>query len=128
MYIKQQVEILTCDVPNKNKRIYPRKEVEKALVKLREEQKTLWGTVGMPTSKAIPVDDIVFVAENLQLNDKNVLVGDIRMLQTPKKRVFEQMLNDPNVGFRPVGYGKVGEDGVISDWEVISIAIVYAPA
>jgi hypothetical protein len=128
MHTLYQVEILQCDVPNKNGRVYPKEEIEKALVKVREGQQTIWGTVGMPDGGAIPLNDVAFITGNMQLNDKNYLVGDIRVLQTPKGQMLEELLKNPKAGFRTAGIGNVGPDGVVTDFVFTSIALVDDPA
>ena len=117
------VKIQELDRPNKNGRIYPKSVVEEAL---RRAPSTMYGTLGYPEGLALPIDKVSHSVSNLRI-EGDYLVGDAKILKTPMGAIVEKMLMNPeSVAYRTMGYGMVGEDGVISDFTIIAVAAIPA--
>lgn len=126
-----KAQILRADVPNSNRRVYPRLVVEKAY----QNYKTcgLRGQLGMPQNVDFPisVDNISHVVEKLSLKD-DYLIAEIQVLNTPKGKILNDLFenNPESIAFRTAGTGnvKAREDDcfVISDFILTGIHAVLA--
>jgi hypothetical protein len=110
------VPILPVDVVNANKRIYKRDVMEQAIAKLKD--KTLPGFIGYQEH---PGSMPTFVAAGFELKE-NVVTCTVRVLDP---RVME-LLESDKFATRTSGFGQVSEDGVITEYEMTSLAIIPA--
>ena len=113
------VKICQADVPNKNNRVYPASVLET----VAQSQKPILGTVGIPEGWEIPLDQISHQVTNLRIED-GYLVGNVTILETEAGKAAEALLSSASPDFRMRGTGLVSKDGVISDYELISIDLV----
>lgn len=122
--------IMELDVPNKNKHIYPRVEIERAVE--RWAGKPMFGQIDMPPgndgSLSVDPSRASHVVENLRIDDNNCLIGDITVLKTPQGTVLDDLLD--GLCFRSAGIGKatIDEAGhvMITEYQMFSInAVMY---
>ncbi len=112
-----EIEIIKADTPTVNDRIYPKEELEKAIAKIK---KPLLGRLGSSGSNPTNVNlsDVVFMVDNIRLKDGTV-VGDMKILDTPKRPEFEELLEF--VRYAPAGTGQVDDEGNISDYKFLCV-------
>ena len=118
------VTILKPDEPNANGRIYLRETVEKIIEQSREDKNRLLGTVGMPAGTTLDLTGVSHMVNNLRIIEHGDLVGEVMVLDTPIGAVLSKMLHDGEVDFRMAGTGTVDENGVVSNYQAISINAV----
>jgi len=115
-----EIEIIKADTPTVNDRIYPKEELEKAIANAPQP---LVGRLGSSNTNPtnIPLEDIAFIVENLRMDDGTV-VGDMKILNTPNKAKFEEVL--PFVRFTPAGTCIVDDDNNIRDYKILCVIAV----
>ncbi len=116
--------ILKADVPNANGRIYPRATVEQMVKQCKANQNRIFGTIGMPEGNTLDIAEISHSVNNLRITEDGDLVGDVMVLDTPKGEVMKELLTQRTYDFRTAGIGKIDENGVVSDIQLISISMV----
>lgn len=114
-----KVQLLKLDEKNLNGRIYSTVEIEKAISQIKDGG--VFGVNGAQETPFIDVSKISMSAKNLRVED-GYLVADVKVLDTPAGKELQLMLDD--VEFRPSGYGRVNEDGTLSDYTLLSISAV----
>lgn len=118
---------LTLDVPNRNGRTYKTETMQHALATITEP---IFGQIEPGERSSIDLSKITHMCTNLRV-ENGQCVADIKVLGTPGGLALETILksdNENDFGFRPRGIGNVGDDGVISDYQLISIDYVRNPA
>jgi hypothetical protein len=116
--------ILEIGVRNKNGRIYTQDNVDKIIKdfnSFKESGKPVYGELDNPTSMVINLSKISHAVVDL-IQEKNLLYGDIKILDTPKGKEAELLFPRLELGLR--GMGMVNEDGTISDIELITFDLV----
>ncbi len=108
-------DILRADVPNGNNRIYTRDVLEKIVQDHRElvQSRTMMGELGMPKELLIHFDSVSHVVKDLKI-ENDYLKAEIEVLDTPKGKILQFLLDKNEVVFRSrgLGQGRVREDGV----------------
>ncbi len=67
--------------------------------------------------------DVVFMVDNIRLED-DVVVGDMKILDTPQRPEFEELLEF--VRYAPAGTGQVDDEGNISDYKFLCVDAILA--
>ena len=127
------VTIGWADKVNANGRVYPRHELERALLKIAQDSITrgrVFGQVGMPDGTGgAELDKIAFIVGNLEITDDGELKGEVVWLKTEAgDRAKAVHTADPSIWFfRPAGVGKLRTiDDVVQifDYRILSINMV----
>ena len=119
------VTILKADVPNANGRIYPRETVEQMVEQCAKNQNRIFGTIGMPEGTGLDISKVSHTVNNLRITEGGDLIGDVMVLATPQGKVMEELLaQGTTYDYRTAGIGKIDENGVVSDYRLISISMV----
>lgn len=127
------VRILILDQPNKNNRTYTTECVQQCI----DTHPVVYGELGMSPFNVNELIDssssvdlsvntarISHVVTNMKIKD-GYWVGDVRILNTPMGRMLNQLISvEFHIDFRPRGTGNINEDGVISNYSIISIDVV----
>lgn len=123
---KLTVRICQADVPNKNGRTYTRETLE-GLTKTKPDEVIL-GTLGMPTELTgnLDLSKVSHSVSNLRIDEGGYLVGDFTVLETPHGKILKELLSAPDstISFRTAGFANIIEDGIVSNFELISINAV----
>ena len=122
--LKNQV-ILVLDVPNANNRMYSSEVMSEAIK--RWADKDMFGTFSDDAAGGSGVDLslVTHIVRDLRVEDGKLL-GNIHILDTPKGRILQAVLNGgTEVAYRPVGSGNT-VDGVIKDYELWSVSSMLA--
>lgn len=101
--------ILVCDKPNKNRRIYPKHIVEKAVKSFCGQD--ILGHSEIQGDGKVHFSSISHRVTNLKFVDVEgypTLVGNIEFLDTPKGKIAKQMFDEGyKLAFRPTGIGSI---------------------
>lgn len=120
------VKILDVGVPNKNGRTYS-KEAAEDMVKqatTRIEQGTLFGELSPSVSSTIDMQRVSHQITDVRL-EGGAVYATVRVLKTPMGNIVKELLdNGVQVDFRSRGFANISEDGVVSDYQLVSIDVV----
>ena len=127
--------IQKADTKNQNKRIYPRKildrEVENYKKAVRENRAL--GELDHPESSAVALDRASHVIREIDWDGNNV-VGRVEVLNTPKGQILQSLLDSGitiGISSRGVGSTEKGmdeSDVVQDDYQLICFDIVSEPS
>lgn len=120
---------------NKNKRIYPYEVLDTNVKSLREtiEKGGLIGELDHPTDSIIHFANASHKITKLWW-DKNVLMGEGIILNTPHGKILKALINDGvrvGISSRGVGNGKVNEEGILvigESYKLITFDAVADPS
>jgi hypothetical protein len=116
-------KILGVGVPNENGHVYPPEAVQ-AMIEQAEKRISagaLFGELGMPLRGTIDLYNVSHQITNLRVQGDTV-VADIKVLKTPQGEILKGLLED--IDFRTRGYATLSADGVVSDYQLVSIDAV----
>lgn len=119
-----------CDKSNLNGHIYPREEMEKAIVQYNEGN-SHFGTAmryAKATDLAIELEKISHQAKNLRIDEKGNVFADITILNTPMSTLLKKEMEAQNISFRIAGIGSISSEGIVSDFHIISVNYTSEPA
>lgn len=128
--LKSQV-VAKADIPNLNNRVYSKKVLENIVNHFNSLPKdSMIGQMGMPHDSIIHFSMASHLVSNLRISDKNELIADIQVLDTPHGKQLSEMIDKGYVVFRLQGVGEViSVDGVSiiqDDYKIITINAVPA--
>lgn len=111
-------------VPDHYGRVYTEKVVETALLSLatRMLKEVVFGTAG--TQEPPCAANASHILIRVALQDNGVVFGHIRVLDTPRGRILQKLLDEGQVEFRPRGYAKLAADGFVEYLELESVNAV----
>ena len=111
--------IINCNTPDKYGRIYPTDVIQKAIDKI---DYSLLGVLGVSEGMEIPLGDVAFIVSNLAINGDDILIGDVRVLNTQKGYQMKTILKD--LEFKPAGTGICDKDGKVSEYRLLYISAI----
>lgn len=121
------------DVRNANQRVYPQREIHRAVNHLREQIKsdyTILGECDHPQGLNINLDRVSHVITEMWTEGANGY-GKLKILPTPMGQIIQTMIeNGVKLGVSSRGSGNVKEDGSgeVSDFEIITVDVVAQPS
>ena len=120
------------DVRNANERVYPVKEIEKAVKTLNEQISSgysVLGEVDHPDDLKINLDRVSHCIVNMAMDGPNGY-GKLKILPTPMGQLIRTFLESGvKLGVSSRGSGNVNDmDGKVSDFEIITVDIVAQPS
>lgn len=120
------------DLRNANERIYPVREIVKAVATLNEQITSgyaVLGEVDHPDDLKINLDRVSHTIINMTMDGPNG-IGKLKILPTPMGLLVTTMLESGvKLGVSSRGSGNVSEtDGKVSDFEIITVDIVAQPS
>jgi hypothetical protein len=127
-------KIIHLDTPNKNNRIYPRAEMEKSIAARNSQNIPLFGPLNNSIfSNEINISEVAFICNNLRI-EEDYVVGDMKILNTPKGIILNELMKNTEMAFRTVGYGDIKEtlfngdivSNIVSNFELYSLCVVPA--
>jgi hypothetical protein len=119
-------------VENANKRVYPVREIEKAVSTINEQIKggySVLGEVDHPDDLKINLDRVSHMITDMWM-DGPCGHGKLKILPTPMGELVKSMLTSGvKLGVSSRGSGNVNESsGHVSDFEIITVDIVAQPS
>ena len=119
-------------VENHNKRVYPVREIEKAVQTINDQLKSgysVLGEVDHPDDLKINLDRVSHMITRMWM-EGNCGHGKLKLLPTPMGELVKAMLTSGvKLGVSSRGSGQVNESsGHVSDFEIITVDIVAQPS
>jgi hypothetical protein len=131
MKLIESVVIVEADVPNLNRRIYPRAVLGKMIaeVEAKSNPARVFGTIGMPSGVEVDLSKVSHTVSDLHITEDGKVLGKVMILDTPAGAIMEKLLEaEPSRQFRMAGIGKLedNEDGTttVTDFRLLSINLV----
>jgi hypothetical protein len=120
------------DVRNANQRIYPSREIHRAVNSINEQIKggySVLGEVDHPADLKINLDRVSHMIESMWTEGANGF-GKLKLLPTPMGTLIKTMLESGvKLGVSSRGSGNVNEaNGHVSDFEIITVDVVAQPS
>lgn len=122
---------MQAEMKNRNGRVYPVKEISKAVdsaQKIIKEHNGIFGELDHPQSLNINLDRISHVITELGMNGNNA-IGKAKLLSTPMGNIAKELVNSGvKIGVSSRGAGAVNESGGVSDFNFITVDLVATPS
>jgi len=120
------------DVKNANQRIYPVREIEKAIQEINsqiEKGYSILGEADHPEGLNINIDRITHMIEKVWMEGANGC-SKMRILSTPMGNIIKTMLEEGvKLGVSTRGSGDVNESsGMVSNFEIVTVDVVATPS
>lgn len=120
-------------IRNQNQRVYPVREIERAVRTLQDQLKngyTVLGELNHPNDLNINLDRVSHAITDVWMEGNNGH-GKLKILPTPLGNIAKTLLeSNVKLGVSSRGSGNVKEDGSgeVSDFEIITIDVVATPS
>jgi hypothetical protein len=119
------------NVKNQNQRVYPLNEINKAVGQIKErlqKGETVLGELDHPEELSINLDRVSHLIEDMWM-DSNDGHGKLKIIPTPTGNIVKTLLEaGAKLGVSSRGSGNVGNDGRVSDFEIVTVDIVAQPS
>ena len=120
------------DTENANERLYPAREIAKAVDTINEQIKTghsVLGEVDHPDDLKINLDRVSHMIEKMWMEGPAGM-GTLKILPTPMGELVKTMLtNGVKLGVSSRGSGNVNDaNGHVSDFEIVTVDVVAQPS
>lgn len=128
-----------AELKNRNKRVYPKPILEKAIYDYNEKYvktRRALGELNHPTSPQIDPERACVLIESLHWDNNNV-IGKAKVLSTPKGKLLEALIHDNvQLGVSTRGLGSVRKTRIKNenvslvedDYEIRAIDVVHNPS
>lgn len=119
------------DVKNQNQRVYPIAEINQAVHQINEriqKGETVLGELDHPEELSINLDRVSHIIEDMSMVGRDGH-GTLKIIPTPTGQIVRTLLESgAKLGVSSRGSGNVGNDGSVSEFEIITIDIVAQPS
>jgi len=119
------------DVKNQNQRVYPLTEINHAVQQINEriqKGETVMGELDHPEELSINLDRVSHIIEEMTMVGRDGH-GSLKIIPTPKGQIVRTLLESgAKLGVSSRGSGNVGNDGSVSEFEIITVDIVAQPS
>ena len=120
------------DKRNANERVYPTREISRAVDTVNEQIKdglSVLGEVDHPDDLKINLDRVCHTVEGMWMNGADGY-GKLRILPTPMGQLVKTMLDSGvKLGVSSRGSGNVNDaNGHVSDFEIVTVDVVAQPS
>jgi len=119
------------DVKNQNQRVYPIAEINKAVMQINERIKkgeTVLGELDHPEELSINLDRVSHIIEEMDMQGKDGH-GKLKIIPTPTGNIVKTLLQSgAKLGVSSRGSGNVGDNGYVSEFEIVTVDIVAQPS
>ena len=124
-----------ADVPNGNKRVYPRAVLESCVQKTNESvsSRQMLGELDHPDSAKINLEKVSHVVTKLEMTADGKMYGEAEVLPTASGMILQSLLeSNVKLGISSRGFGstvqKEGLDEVQNDFNLVTFDIVSNPS
>lgn len=118
-------------VRNLNQRVYPVREITKAVENVNEilsKGESVLGELDHPEELTINLDRVSHMITKMWM-DGNTGMGKLKILPTPLGEITRTLLESGvKLGVSSRGSGNVNDSGEVSDFEIITVDIVARPS
>jgi len=119
------------DVRNQNQRVYPMREIAKAVNSITEKissGQSVMGELDHPEELSINLDRVSHLITEMWMDGADGY-GKLKIIPTPMGNIISTLLKSgAKLGVSSRGSGNVGNDGAVSDFEIITVDIVAQPS
>lgn len=119
------------DVKNQNQRVYPLTEINQAVQQINERiqrGETVMGELDHPEELSINLDRVSHMIEEMSIVGRDGH-GSLKIIPTPTGQIVRTLLESgAKLGVSSRGSGNVGDEGDVSEFEIITIDIVAQPS
>jgi hypothetical protein len=119
------------DVRNQNQRVYPVREIARAVNSITEKLSTgqsVMGELDHPEELSINLDRVSHLITEMWMDGADGY-GKLKIVPTPMGNIVKTLLQSgAKLGVSSRGSGNVGDDGAVSDFEIITVDIVAQPS
>lgn len=119
------------DVRNQNQRVYPLREINNAVNAVNEKVargETVLGELDHPEELSINLDRVSHMISEMWM-DGHDGYGKLKIIPTPTGEIVKTLLHaGAKLGVSSRGSGNVGDDGHVSDFEIVTVDIVAQPS
>ena len=119
------------DVRNQNNRIYTKDEIHNAVKAINEKIKggySVLGEADHPDDLNINLDRVSHMITEMDIDGANG-IGKLKILPTPMGNICKTLLESGvKLGVSSRGSGNVNENGIVKDFEIITVDIVANPS
>lgn len=125
--------IIQGGIRNQNQRVYPVREIERAIRTMQDQLKndySILGELNHPNDLNINLDRVSHAITEVWMNGADGY-GKLKILPTPLGNIAKTLLESGiKIGVSSRGSGNVKEDGSgeVSDFEIITVDIVAQPS
>ena len=119
------------DVKNANQRVYPVKEIKRAVESVQAKIKEGFPVLGEcdhPPELTVNVDRVSHIIENMWMDGPNGF-GELKIVPTPMGNIIRTLIESgATLGVSSRGSGEVDHSGNVSNYEIITVDIVAQPS
>ena len=119
------------DVKNANERVYPVKEIKRAVEAVQSKIKEGFPVLGEcdhPPELTVNVDRVSHIIENMWMDGPNGF-GKLKIVPTPMGNIIRTLIESgATLGVSSRGSGEVDHSGKVSNYEIITVDIVAQPS
>jgi len=119
------------DARNQNQRVYPASEIRRAVNSVQEKIQggySVLGEADHPDDLQVNLDRVSHIIEKMWMNG-NDGYGKLKLLPTPMGNICKTLLdNGVKLGVSSRGSGNVGDNGNVSEFEIVTVDIVANPS
>lgn len=119
------------DVRNQNQRVYPMREIARAVNSITEKLsagQSVMGELDHPEELSINLDRVSHLITEMWMDGADGY-GKLKIVPTPMGNIVKTLLTSgAKLGVSSRGSGNVGDDGAVSDFEIITVDIVAQPS
>jgi hypothetical protein len=119
------------DVRNQNQRVYPVREIARAVNSITEKLgsgQSVMGELDHPEELAINLDRVSHLITEMWMDGADGY-GKLKIIPTPMGNIVKTLLQSgAKLGVSSRGSGNVGDDGAVSEFEIITVDIVAQPS
>lgn len=119
------------DVRNQNQRVYPAREIARAVNSITEKLgvgQSVMGELDHPEELSINLDRVSHLITEMWIEGADGY-GKLKIVPTPMGNIVKTLLlSGAKLGVSSRGSGNVGDDGAVSDFEIITVDIVAQPS
>ena len=119
------------DVRNQNQRVYPVREIAKAVNQITEKLtggQSVMGELDHPEELAINLDRVSHLITEMWMDGQDGY-GKLKIIPTPMGNIVKTLLTSgAKLGVSSRGSGNVDDAGSVSDFEIVTIDIVAQPS
>ena len=119
------------DVKNQNGRVYPGREIQRAVESVKGrlgKGETVLGELDHPEELQINLDRVSHIITDMYCEGANG-IGKLKIIDTPMGNIARTLIKSgANLGVSSRGSGNVNESGHVSDFDMITVDIVAQPS
>ena len=119
------------DVRNQNQRVYPMREIAKAVNTITEKLssgQSVMGELDHPEELSINLDRVSHLITEMWMDGADGY-GKLKIIPTPMGNIIKTLLQSgAKLGVSSRGSGNVGDSGAVSDFEIVTVDIVAQPS